>query len=38
VRVAMGIMGYGGNEWFRGRHPPRAPAPRTVTPADRRDS
>jgi cardiolipin synthase len=23
VRVAMGIMGYGGNEWFRGRAPKR---------------
>jgi cardiolipin synthase A/B len=25
VRVAMGLLGYGGNEWFRGRRPLRDP-------------
>ena len=27
VRVAMGLMGYGGNEWFRGGSPKRPPPP-----------
>lgn len=33
VRVAMGILGYGGNEWFRGRKYPREGGPRTVGPS-----
>lgn len=37
VRVAMGLLGYGGNEWFRGpsphRHPPPAPFGRPGGPA-----
>jgi cardiolipin synthase len=28
VRVAMGLLGYGGNEWFRGARPPRQAPPR----------
>ncbi|HZQ61544.1 MAG TPA: cardiolipin synthase ClsB [Casimicrobiaceae bacterium] len=35
VRVAMGILGYGGNEWFRGRRRARGDAPSTVVRADR---
>ncbi|MEP7205932.1 MAG: cardiolipin synthase ClsB [Casimicrobiaceae bacterium] len=31
VRLAMGILGYGGNEWFRGRRKPREGAGPTVT-------
>ena len=27
VRVAMGLLGYGGNEWFRGTGVPRVPRP-----------
>lgn len=32
VRAAMGILGYGGNEWFRGRRKPREGAPTTLVP------
>ncbi len=36
VRLAMGILGYGGNEWFRGRKRHRDTSGHTVTPPDRR--
>ncbi|MDQ6618686.1 MAG: cardiolipin synthase ClsB [Pseudomonadota bacterium] len=35
VRAAMGLMGYGGNEWFRGRRRTRDTGAATVTRPDR---
>ena len=35
VRLAMGILGYGGNEWFRGRRRPRDGSAATVSRMDR---
>lgn len=32
LRLAMGILGYGGNEWFRGRKYPREGGPKTIAP------